>query len=114
MMKLFSRCLTVLALAALLSGQAQGGQAQGGPAYSVLWVEKMHCAGCAKRIGGKLQEVPGVAKIQYDVEKKLLWVHPQPGKQLSPRALWEAVEKGKDRPIRLHGPNGVFTTKPQS
>jgi copper chaperone CopZ len=90
--------------------------AQGGgnpPAYTVITLEKMHCDGCAKRIAGKLYEVPGVDKIQVDVAKKLMWVHPKAGAQPSPRGLWEAVEKGADRPLRLHGPQGVFTSKPQ-
>lgn len=84
------------------------------PAYTVIQVEKMHCESCAQRIGGKLQETPGVKTIQYDVEKKLLWVHPQPGTTLSPKTLWEAVERGKDRPVRLQGPSGTFVAKPQS
>ena len=73
----------------------------------------MHCDGCAKRIAGKLYEVAGVEKIQVDVEKKLMWVHPKAGAQPSPRGLWEAVEKGADRPIRLQGPYGDFKSKPE-
>ena len=84
------------------------------PTYTVIQVEKMHCDGCANRIGAKLQETPGVKGIQFDVEKKLLWVHPQPGTTLSPKTLWEAVEKANDRPTKLQGPSGVFVTKPQS
>ena len=33
---------------------------------------------------------------------------------VAPRGLWEAVEKGADRPIRLQGPYGVFTSKPET
>ena len=102
-------------VALLAAGILAGARAQEQPPpYTVITVEKMHCAGCAKRIGNKLYEVPGVKAVQADVEKKLFWVHPEPGKQPSPRALWEAVEKGNDRPTRLHGPSGVFVEKPKS
>ncbi|MFO0865002.1 MAG: heavy-metal-associated domain-containing protein [Gemmataceae bacterium] len=92
-----------------LQAQAQAPQ----PTYSVISVEKMHCESCARRISGKLYEVAGVEKIQVDVEKKLIWVHPKTGAQPSPRALWEAVERGADRPTKLHSPYGVFASKPQ-
>lgn len=105
--------MLVVAAATLWTAHAQG-QGQTPPAYTVIAVEKMHCDGCAKRIANKLYEVAGVEKIQVDVEKKLLWVHPQTGKQLSPRGLWEAVERGNDRPVQLQGPSGTFTKKPQS
>lgn len=114
MIKVLRGFLAMLALAMSLSDSARV-HGQSTPATcTVITVQKMHCDGCAKRIGGKLQEVPGIAKIQYDVEKKLFWVHPQPGKQLSARALWEAVEKGSDTPTRIQGPQGTFDKKPNS
>jgi hypothetical protein len=33
---------------------------------------------------------------------------------LSPRGLWEALEKIEKPPTRLEGPSGVFTAKPAS
>lgn len=110
MSKFISSVLVVAALGLVVATQAQ----EPPPAYTVITVEKMHCAGCAKRIGNKLYEVPGVKAIQVDVDKKTLWVHPEPGKQPSPRGLWEAVEKASDRPTRLHGPYGIFVEKPKS
>lgn len=105
-------CGLILAIAVSGASLVVAGGAP--PTYTVIQVEKMHCESCAQRIGGKLQESPGVKGIQFDVEKKLLWVHPQPGVTLSPKTLWEAVESAKDRPTRIQGPSGVFTTKPQS
>lgn len=113
MFKLTRVCGMILALAIGGAGLVLAGGAPP-PTYTVIQVEKMHCDGCAARIGGKLQETPGVKGIQYDVAKKLLWVHPQPGTTLSPKTLWEAVERGNDRPVRLQGPSGAFVTKPQS
>lgn len=113
MSKLLNGLVFCLALAFLVGGELHGQNPGSPPAYTVITVEKMHCDGCAKRIAGKLYEVAGVEKIQVDVEKKTMWVHPKAGVQPSPRSLWEAVEKGADRPVRLHGPNGVFASKPQ-
>ena len=113
MLKLLNGVIFVAALALIVSGELHGQNPGSPPTYTVITVEKMHCDGCAKRIAGKLYEVAGVEKIQVDVEKKLMWVHPKAGLQPSPRGLWEAVEKGADRPLRLQGPSGVFTSKPQ-
>ena len=110
MSKFAGSLLSLVALGLIASAQTQ----EQTPPYTVITVEKMHCAGCAKRIGNKLYEVAGVKEVQVDVEKKMLWVHPEPGKQPSPRGLWEAVEKASDRPTRLHGPSGIFVEKPKS
>lgn len=79
---------------------------------TVITVEKMHCAGCAKKIGAKLYEVPGVAEVKVDVKNKMLIVNSK--KKLSPRALWEAVESANDKPLVLDGPSGKFKAKPKS
>ncbi len=112
MLKVLSGLVFCAALT-LVASELYGQNPSNPPAYTVITLEKMHCDGCAKRIAGKLYEVAGVDKIQVDVEKKLMWVHPKAGAQPSPRGLWEAVEKGADRPLRLQGPYGVFTSKPQ-
>lgn len=113
MLKVLSGLVFCAALALVVSGELHGQNPSSPPAYTVITLEKMHCDGCAKRIASKLYEVAGVDKIQVDVEKKLMWVHPKAGVQPSPRGLWEAVEKGADRPLRLQGPYGNFTSKPQ-
>lgn len=113
MLKVLSGLVFCAALALVAGSELHGQNPGNPPAYTVITLEKMHCDGCAKRIAGKLYEVAGVDKIQVDVEKKLMWVHPKTGVQPSPRGLWEAVEKGADRPLRLQGPYGVFTSKPQ-
>ena len=80
---------------------------------TTIAVEKMCCAGCAKKIAAKLYEVRGVKAVQCDVKGKRVAVIPQQNVVLSPRALWEAVEKGEDRPLQLAGPTGTFTSKPR-
>lgn len=79
-----------------------------------ITVEKMHCAGCAKKIAAELYKLDGVAEVRVDVKKKMLFVVPVAQAVLSPRGLWEAVEAGKDRPIELAGPSGKFKEKPKS
>ena len=114
MLKCLNGVILCAALSILAHSASHGQGPTNPPAYTVITLEKMHCENCAKRIAGKLYEVAGVDRVQVDVEKKLMWVHPKAGgAQPSPRGLWEAVEKGNDRPTKLHGPSGVFTSKPQ-
>ncbi len=55
-----------------------------------------------------------MAAVQANVEAKTATVTRKPQTALSPRALWEAVEKAGKQPMKLEGPNGTFTAKPQS
>lgn len=95
--------------ACLLIASGQYVSAAESPTTSVV-VKKMHCTGCAKRIAAKLYEVRGVKEVKVDVAAKTLLV--AGGENVSPRALWEAVEAAKDQPVRLAGPRGSFTEKP--
>ena len=79
-----------------------------------ITVKDMHCAGCVKKIAAQLYAVRGVKEVRVDMKKKTLFVTPQANAILSPRALWVAVEKAGDQPIRLSGPSGTFTEKPRS
>ena len=81
--------------------------------YTWIFVDNMHCQNCANKIARKLYTVPGVVKVQTDVERNFAVVTPQARKQLSPRALWEAVEIAKFSPVKLQGPTGVYTAKPE-
>ena len=47
----------------LLSARAQASD----PVLTTVTVPEMDCASCAKKVGGKVAEVPGVAKVEYDV-----------------------------------------------
>lgn len=102
---------TALAAAVLLTFVGNLSAAE--PSWSSIEVTKMHCAGCAKKIAARLYTVRGVKEVRVDLEKKTLFVTPQPNAALSPRAVWEAVEKADDVPIRLAGPQGTFTEKPR-
>lgn len=104
------RVAAVLLFAAL-SFSALNVEAEDTP-YTWIFVEDMHCSNCAKKIARKLYNVSGVVKVQANVPKDYAVVTPQEGAQLSPRALWEAVEQAKFKPVKLQGPNGIFTKKP--
>lgn len=82
------------------------------PPATTITVPEMDCASCAKKVGGKVAEVTGVAKVEYDVQARTLKVTPKPASTLSPKALWEAVEKGGKDPSKLEGPGGTHTKKP--
>jgi Cu+-exporting ATPase len=81
---------------------------------TTITVPNMHCMGCAKKMAGQLQAVPGVAGVQANVPATAMIVSPKPQQAVSPRALWEAIEKAGYKPSRLEGPGGTFTSKPQS
>jgi Cu+-exporting ATPase len=84
------------------------------PALTTITVPDMHCMGCAKKMANQLYQVPGVAKVQASVEATTLTVTPKAQQAVSPRGLWEAIEKAGYRPSRLQGPSGTFTEKPRS
>jgi Cu+-exporting ATPase len=81
---------------------------------TTISVADLHCEGCAKKVVKGLITVQGVAKAQADVEARTVKVTPRAQAVLSPRALWEAVEKAGKEPTKLEGPSGVFTSRPQS
>ena len=86
-------------------------QPQYGPPVSVF-VKDMHCATCAKTISSKLYTIKGVAKVQIDLKKNLAVVRPTASTQLSPKAVWEAIELVKFKPIKLVTPTTTYTQKP--
>lgn len=109
-----TRRATLVALAATLVFTITGIVSAAEPTYTTINVEKMCCDGCAQKIAGQLYVVKGVKEVRVNMEKKLVFVIPQQSKVVSPRAMWEAVQKGEDNPLRLAGPSGTFTTKPRS
>ena len=80
---------------------------------TAVYVKDMHCQACAKKIAGKLYQVPGVVKVSTNVSKGIAVIVPQPSKHPSPKALWEAVEEATFQPIRIASPLGTFTKNPQ-
>lgn len=75
-------------------------------------VDNMHCADCAKKIARKLYTVPGVVRVKTNLQAHTATVTPEAGKHLSPRALWDAVEKSGFKPVLLEAPQGKFKARP--
>ncbi len=114
MLKLLGAAILTVAAGFLIQSGAQGQNPTAAPTYTVVTVDTLDCPACAKRLSAKINAVSGVEKVQIDVEKKLVWIHPKAGVQLSPRVLWETIENAKDQPSKLQGPSGTFTAKPMS
>lgn len=108
--RIFFILSTALTLSAFSGISVQAAE----PEYTWIFVEDMHCSACAQKIARKLYTVGGVVKVQTDVSKNVAVVTPQPGINISPRSLWEAIEKAEFLPVKLQGPNGIFTQKPSS
>lgn len=79
---------------------------------TVVTVKKL-CPTCGKKIVQKLSELPHVEEATMNVEQRTIFVRCTPAGSVSPRVVWETVERGGEQPIKLQGPMGTFTTKPQ-
>lgn len=75
---------------------------------TAIYINDMHCAGCAKKISGRLFRVKGVVKVRTDLKANLAVVTPQTKKQVDTKAAWEAVQKAGFQPTKLVGPQGTF------
>lgn len=110
-MKSITRMLmTAIAGLILLASHARAADA----VTTIITIPDMDCASCAKKVGTKVAEVPGVAKVEYNVEGRIIKVTAKEGTTLSPKALWEGVVKGGKEPSKLEGPSGKFAAKPNS
>ncbi len=76
--------------------------------------KNIHCESCAQKIRSRLFTVAGVSKVETSVQKDLAIVTPTPGKMLSAKDLWEALDQGKFDVDRMETPSGLITEKPTS
>lgn len=81
---------------------------------TLIAIEGMHCQACANKVAKKLAAAARVADAKVDIKTGQAVIIPMKGARVSPRALWEAVESSGYSPTRLAGPDGVFSTKPNS
>lgn len=102
----------VVAVVVVLAG---GGVVAAADPVAVITIPDMDCSGCAKKLGTNLTTVAGVAKVEYDVPGRTIRVTAKPQAAPSPKAMWEAVEKGGKVPAKLIGVDGTtFTAKPKN
>ena len=79
---------------------------------TVVSINGMHCSACAKKFTNKLKIVSNVKTANVDVEKGTAVIGALDGQQLSPKAVWEAIETAGYKPTELKGPGGTFKSKP--
>lgn len=108
MKKAMTACLALVVLAGLASARGPA------PAFTRVTLTELHCMGCAKKISKQVTAVAGVAEMRVDLKAKTIWAIHKPGMTPSPKALWEAIERGDHKPTLMEGPQGKFTSKPQS
>jgi copper chaperone CopZ len=108
--KKFAWLLAIPVVALMLVGVAQAAE----PTLTTLTVPKIDCPSCAKKVADALEKVSGVASVKTDNKAGTAVVTPKRGADLSPRALWEAVEEVGKQPTKLVGPKGTFTSKPSA
>ena len=77
---------------------------------TAITIDDMHCAGCAKKIAGRLYRLKGVVKVRTDVKANLAIVTPQAKKEVDAKAAWEAVQKAGFQPTKLVGPQGTYVS----
>lgn len=78
------------------------------PEQTAVYVEKMHCAHCAKKIVRKVIVLKGVKSISTDVKANLAIVTPQQKKQVKSADIWKACQTAGFQPVKLIGPEGTF------
>lgn len=98
--------LTSFSMAEYLHAERQSTQ-------TVITVREM-CGGCVRKITKKLQTMDGVANFKCDVKTKTVLIAPKNSVVLSPRKLWDAMDKIGKTPTKLVGPSGTFTSPPKN
>ncbi len=109
-----SRRAIIWSMAALLMGTSTAIYAADPLNNTTITIKGLHCAGCAKKVKSKLTAVANVKSAEVDHQSGLATVKVVESKSASPRALWEAVESADAKPTKLVGPDGTFTSKPNT
>lgn len=102
----------VASVLAWMMAYAAIGSAAESPGSTFVSIQGMRCVSCANKVTKKLQAVQNVKSATVDSEKGSAVVVTADGKELSPKAVWEAVEGAGYQPTELKGPAGTFKTKP--
>ena len=102
--------LTVLVVYGLAIGSPLFAASSRVPIEQVRIVdESMCCAGCARKISGKLYAARGVKEVGVDLKSHLLTVSlPQPTPAMLGQ-LWQAVEQGDGTPSKLVTAEATYT-----
>ena len=108
--KLFA--LGLLVAFTLVADMANGAETPN--TATVVTIQGEMCGGCVKKMQGTLAKVAGIASVEGSAAEKTMTIVPVSGTQLSPKAVWEAIEQAGKKPAKLVGPDGEFVMKPNS
>ena len=75
---------------------------------TIIFVEDIHCATCAKKVSSRLFRIKGVMRVRTNVKYDAAVVTPQAKKPLDAAAAWAALQQAGYQPTRLIGPEGTF------
>ncbi len=78
------------------------------PGETIVFVEDLHCATCAKKVTGRLFKLKGVKRVRTSVKFDAAVVTMQAQKALDTVAAWEGLQAAGYQPTRLVGPEGVY------
>jgi copper chaperone CopZ len=99
----------VLSVSILLVGLVRAADP---PPVTTITIKGMHCGGCALKVAGKLQVVQQVQRATVNHQTGNATITSKVNQSVSPRSLWEAVERAGYTPTQLAGPAGAYTNKP--
>lgn len=78
-----------------------------------ITIEGMHCAGCAKKVGKKLETIKNVAKVTMNFETSTATITPKEKSEFSNKSVWETIEALGYKPTKLINAKGTLTEKPK-
>lgn len=78
----------------------------------IATIPHMEDEGCVASIRKEVMKLEGVASVECNIPAKKATITPKPGAKLSPRELWEALDRSGESASKLDGPGGLFTSKP--
>lgn len=107
--QLIGATLLLLAVALIVPGMARAEEV---PTLTVVTVDEM-CGGCVKKINAHFEGAEGIASVQCDIPGKTVTFTPASGYNISPRGVWVSLEGIGKTPLKLVGPKGTFTAKPE-
>lgn len=111
-MKTNRRGFLTIAVLAACGATVHGAERKVDPKrITVIEVDDMHCANCAKKIARKLYAVPGVVQVKTNVKANRAYVIPQAKSDPAAIKLWNAIKAAGFEPMKMSGPQGSFTQK---
>ncbi len=80
---------------------------------TTITIEELACDCAVMAVTRMLTEITEVDKVKVDLKSKTAVVTPKAKATLSPIKLWEAIIEAGEKPVKLVGPSGTFTSKPR-